>query len=177
MSGGTAKPAGTKRRTKMAGQYAARPIEMIASPAFRVLSLSARRVLDRLEIEFASHGGTENGRLPVTFDDFVRFGIHRHSIAPAVRELEMLGLAEVTERGRAGNAEFRTPNRFRITYRYTDHAPSTDEWKRIATLEQAQGLAEAARSRASKGHRPKKISSDGFCPISVPETALKRGVS
>ena len=34
---------------------------MMASPAFRVLSLSARRVLDRLEIELAHHGGQDNG--------------------------------------------------------------------------------------------------------------------
>ena len=36
--------------------------------------------------------------------------------APALRELERLGFIEVTECGRAGNAENRKPNRFRITY-------------------------------------------------------------
>jgi hypothetical protein len=38
----------TNRRTKIQGQFAARTIDMLESPAFRVLSLSARRVLDRL---------------------------------------------------------------------------------------------------------------------------------
>jgi hypothetical protein len=46
---------------------------MIKSPAWSVLSLSARRVLDRIEIEHADHGGNDNGRLPVTYDDFERY--------------------------------------------------------------------------------------------------------
>ena len=65
-----------KRRTKIGGQFAARTISMLRSPSFGVLSLSARRVLDRLEIELADQG-MENGRLPVTYDDFHRFGLHR----------------------------------------------------------------------------------------------------
>lgn len=84
------------RRNRIAGQFAARTIEMIKSPAWCVLGLSARRALDRIEIELADHGGTDNGRLPVTYDDFVRYGIHRHAIAPGIRELEALGFIEVT---------------------------------------------------------------------------------
>ena len=110
---------GRRRRTSIDGQFAARLITMLESPPFRELSLSARRVLDRLEIELAHHGGTDNGRLPVTFDDFHRYGIDRHAIAPAIRELVALGFVEVTEQGRAGNAEWRTPNRFRLTYKPT----------------------------------------------------------
>ena len=104
-----------KRRNSIDGQFAAHTIEMIRSPAWSVLSLSARRVLDRIEIEHAYHGGNENGRLPVTYDDFECYGIHRHSIAAAIRETVALGFAEITERGRAGNAEFRSPHKFRLT--------------------------------------------------------------
>jgi hypothetical protein len=86
-----------RRFSKIEGQFAARPIEMLESPAYRVLSLSARRVLDRLDIEFAHHGGTDNGRLPVTYDDFERYGIDRHAIAPAIREVAALGFVEVPE--------------------------------------------------------------------------------
>ena len=125
---------------------------MLESPAFRVLSLSARRVLDRVEIEFAHHGGQDNGKLPVTFDDFARYGINRQQIAPAIRECEALGVLQVTERGRAGNAEFRTPNLFRLTYRPTGGAAETNEWRRIETSEGAEQLAGAAR----KAKRPKK---------------------
>ena len=118
---------------------------MIRSPAWCVLSLSARRVLDRIEIEHADHGGNDNGRLPVTYDDFVRYGIHRHSIAAALREIAALGFAELTERGRAGNAEFRSPHKFRVTYFHVGRAPPTNEWQRIKTIEAAQALARAAR--------------------------------
>jgi len=115
------------------------------SPAYKVLSLSARRVLDRLEIELAAHGGMDNGLLPVTYDDFVVYGIDRHAIAPAIRELEALGLVEVTVRGHGGNAGFRTPNKFRITYRPTKDAAPTHEWNRIHTDEQAEKIARDAR--------------------------------
>jgi hypothetical protein len=89
---------------------------MIKSPAWSVLSLSARRVLDRIEIEHADHGGNDNGRLPVTYDDFERYGIHRHAIRAAIQETVALGFVEITERGRAGNREFRSPHKFRLTY-------------------------------------------------------------
>ena len=72
------------------------------SPAWRALSLSARRILDRLEIEMADHGGTDNGKLPATYDDFERYGLHRHAIAPAIREAVALGFLEITQPGRAG---------------------------------------------------------------------------
>ena len=100
---------------------------MLESPAYRRPESSAHRVLDRIEIELAHHGGQDNGKLPVTFDDFVSYGIHRHAVAPAVRELEALGFIRVTERGRAGNAEFRSPNKFAMTYRRrkTPQTPTT----------------------------------------------------
>ena len=95
------------RRNKIAGQFVPRLIEMIESPAYRVLSLSAHRVLDRIEIELGHHAGRDNGKLPVTYNDFVDYGMDRHSIAPAVREVEVLGFVKITEHGRAGNAEYR----------------------------------------------------------------------
>jgi Integrase core domain len=95
-----------------------------------------------------------NGKLPVTFDDFVRYGINRQQIAPAIRECEALGFLEVTERGRAGNAEFRTPNLFRLTYVYAAGTPPTHDWRKIETIEGAQWLASAARK--AKGMQAKK---------------------
>jgi hypothetical protein len=145
--------AARRRQTQIDGQFAAREIKMLAAPAFRVLSLSARRVLDRLEIELAHHGGKENGRLPVTYDDFVKYGIDRHAVAPAIREVTALGFAEVTVRGRAGNAEWREPNLFRITYKHTNEAGPTHEWKRIYNDEQAYKTAKAARGMPPVKHK------------------------
>jgi hypothetical protein len=127
---------------------------MLRSPAWRTLSLSARRVLDRIEIEMADHGGTDNGKLPVTYDDFERFGIHRHAIGPAIREAVALGFLEVTEPGRAGNAEWRKPNVFRLTYRHTAAAEPTEEWRRISTDELASSLARQARAASQPKLKP-----------------------
>jgi hypothetical protein len=128
---------------------------MIESPAYRVLSLSAHRLLDRLEIEHGRHAGHDNGTLPVTFADFVEYGIERHSVAPAMREVEALGFAQV-ERGRGGNAEYRTPNKFRLTYRPTDDRGPTDDWQRIKTIDEAKALALAARRPIKRG-RPSNV--------------------
>jgi hypothetical protein len=138
----------THRHAKISGQFAPRLVEMLRSPAYRVLSVSAHRVLARIEIELADHGGNDNGRLPVTFDDFEEFGIERHSIAPAIRECCALGFIEITAAGRAGNAEFRTPNLFRIAYRNSENllGDGSHEWRAIETMEQALTLARAARN-------------------------------
>src|SRR6266478_9520309 len=135
----------SRRRTTIGGQFAWRLIEMLESPAYQVLSKSGHRVLARLEIEMAHHGGKDNGRLPVTFENFQNYGIDRHAIAPAIRECEVLGFVETTEHGRAGNAEFRSPNKFRLTYRPTGDAGPTDDWRRVRSVEDAQRLARQAR--------------------------------
>jgi hypothetical protein len=59
------------RINQIEGQFSAYLIEMLEHPGFRVLSLAAHRVLFRICIEHAHHGGKENGRLPITYDNFV----------------------------------------------------------------------------------------------------------
>ncbi len=175
------------RRTAIAGQFAPRTIDMLRSPAYRALSLTAHRVLARIEIELANHGGTENGRLPCTFDDLVAYGCHRHAVAPAIRELAALGFIEVTERGRGGNAAFRSPNVFRLTYRSTDRSGPTDDWQRFesdADVEQA--ITEARRTpskkqnaSAGKRHAPVTVSGteSGSAPVMVSGTTAPVTVS
>jgi hypothetical protein len=141
-----------RNRPVIGAQFAPRRIDMMESAAFRALSLSARRVLDRLEIELAHHGGKDNGRLPVTFDDFVAYGLHRHAIGPAIREAVALGFVEITRRGRAGNAEWRLPNLFRLTYRHAKGVAGdgSHEWKSIADDAEALKLAATARAEKAK---------------------------
>src|SRR5262249_11706505 len=104
-----------RRKTTIDGQFIAHRVEMIVSDAWGALSLPARRILDRLEIEHASHGGVENGNLPCTYDDFSRAGVRRQSVARAIRELEALGFVKVTQRGRKAAGEFYLPSRYRLT--------------------------------------------------------------
>ncbi|WP_442582512.1 hypothetical protein ACSBOB_11445 [Mesorhizobium sp. ASY16-5R] len=137
------------KRTQIAGQWAWQLIEMKESPAFRALSLSARRVLDRLEIEIAHHGGKDNGKLPATFDQFAEYGVSRRLIAPAIREAAALGFVVVTDRGRAGNALWRRPSLYRLTYRPTELTEATDDWRKIATAKEADAIATAAREDVS----------------------------
>ena len=142
----------SRRSTSYSGQFAGHLVEMLESPAWRVLSLSARKVLDRVEIELAHHGGKDNGRLPVTYDDFVKYGIHRHSIRPAINELMALGFLEITRKGRAGNAEFRLPHLFRLTYRPSKGVlrDGSHEWRLIKSDGEAEQVAKAARTEKSK---------------------------
>jgi hypothetical protein len=122
-------------------------LSMLVSPAWMVLSLTARRVLDRLEIEHMQHGGKENGNLTVTYDQFEAYGIHRHAIGPGIREVVALGFVLITEHGRAGNREYRRPNKYRLTYREAKGAMGngTHEWRGIKTIEQAEETATMAR--------------------------------
>ena len=129
--------------------------------AYRVLSLSAHRALSRIEIEFAHHGGQDNGKLPVTFDDFESYGVHRHSIGPALNELATLGFIEITQRGtKAIKAEYRKPNYFLLTYRPANgERDGTHDWRRFKTIEDAQAAVEAARKQneKSKDRRSKNL--------------------
>ena len=144
------------KHAKIVGQFAPRLIEMLRSPAMTALSLTGRRILDRLEIEMADHGGRENGQLPCMYDDFARFGIDRHQIAPGIAEVVALGFVEITQQGRAGNADFRLPALYRITYRATDGQGPTDEWRQVATEQQARELVAAARQRWTERERNKR---------------------
>jgi hypothetical protein len=131
------------------GQWCGRPREMLESAAYRVLSRAGHQVLSRIELELRYHAGKDNGRLPVTFENFVSYGVHRHAIAPALREVQALGFVEITP-GRAGNAEQRSPNLFRLTYEPIKDANPTNEWKRFAMgadpVADAKMMADAAKA-------------------------------
>lgn len=135
------------KNNKINGQFAWRTIDMLRSPAFGVLSLAARRILDRLEIELADHGGKDNGALICTFDDFERFGISRDGIGPGMRELVALGFVVIEVQGLSGNGEHRTPSKYRLTYRHTEYADPTDDWRKIQSDDEARSLRAAARKK------------------------------
>ena len=136
----------TKRRNAIGEGRISYPKSMLESPALRALSLSAIRVMHRLEVEHMDHGGAENGKLIVTHDQFAEAGIHHNAIAPAIRELIALGFVEVTEKGCAGNENQRRPNRFRLTYvNMKSREQPTHEWRRIIDTEEANRLAAEAR--------------------------------
>lgn len=149
-----------KKRNSIGGQFSALTIEMLRSPAYRVLSLAAHKILIRLQIEHAQHGGTDNGKLPCTYTHFEEFGIHRHGISPAMREVVALGFVEITVKGRAHAGEFRSPSKYRLTFRWVGDQKPTDEWKNIKTLEMARAVAKQARALVRRPPRPVRLKSE-----------------
>lgn len=120
----------------------------------RTLSLSAIRVMHRLEIEHMRHGGAENGRLIVTHEQFAAWGIAQNAIAPAIRELVALGFVEITEKGCGGNENQRRASRFRLTYVNTKNREQpTHEWRKIETIEDAERLGAEARGEKDRRAR------------------------
>lgn len=140
--------------------FSPRTARMLDSFPMRVISLAAHRVLARLEIEVCRSSGRKNGSLVVTHDQFVDYGVHGHSVAPAIRELEALGLIEVTQEGRAGNAGYRLPNMFRLTFLPTwigeTRTPPTHEWKRFGTLAEAKQESDDARRAKPEAWRVRR---------------------
>jgi len=117
----------------------------------RVLSLSERRALERIELEHLEHGGMENGKLPVTYADFEKWGVRRDSIAGAIRTLEGLGLIEITRHGYAGAVEKRAPSLYRLTFLAAWNAGRADgtgthEYLKTKTVEEAELIAVRARN-------------------------------
>jgi hypothetical protein len=147
----------TVRRQKIpAPQWAWLSIEALESPAYRALSLSGHRVLARIQIEHAHHAGKENGKLPVTFRDFHKFGIHPNAIAPAIREVAALGFIRVTQEGVASSAkEYRVPNMFALTHQPTNDGQDapTDDWRRHKTIKDANAAARKARSEPARNRK------------------------
>jgi hypothetical protein len=173
------------KRNRIGGQWSPRLIEMLESPAYRVLSVSAHRVISRIEIEHASHGGSENGNLPVTKQNFMDYGIHHDAVAPAIREAEALGLIRM-KRGRGGNADHRQPNRFFLTFALGNGPRAltpTHDWRKIKTIEEAQAIAVAARAakdpRAVRfaQNRARKNRSRKPGPKPVPKTRTENTTS
>jgi hypothetical protein len=123
-------------------------LALLESPAWRCLSRDAHLLLARIEIEHMRHAGQDNGHLVVTYEDFTKYtGGHRRAIAQAIDDAEVLGLLE-TSRGRAGNGDFRAPNRFRLTYLPANRCGPTDEWLQVETLDDANArLKPVKRSR------------------------------
>jgi hypothetical protein len=120
--------------------------EMLESPAWRALPPAAKGVIERIAIEHMSHGGTENGRLPVTYGDFEKHGVRRMSIRFGIMAAHALGWITITEEGHAGAGDTRRAARYALQWidRH-DGAPRSNGWKRFETLADAEAMVEKVR--------------------------------
>src|SRR5262245_42892668 len=91
---------------------------LLESVARREMDLAEYQSLDVIEIELMRHGGKygPSGGVPVPFERFIEHGVHKNSIAPAIRGLVALGKIRVTKKGRGGNAAHREVGEYCITY-------------------------------------------------------------
>jgi hypothetical protein len=108
------------------------PVEVMESPAWCNLSINAKRVMDRLLIENRRHEGEGNGKLRVSYSQFVGHGIGRRLIAPALRELAEAGLLDISTEPRMG--EYVGPNLYRITFIGTVDGPATWRMPNVTPL-------------------------------------------
>jgi hypothetical protein len=120
------------------------------SHAWRAASRSCKLVVYRVLEEHMAHAGLENGNLPVTTADFLKWGIDAKSVSAAEREATALGLLYLSRRGRGGNAEHRAEHRWGISFvkDAKDRFLGT-EWKRFNSLAEAKKVALAARKQKS----------------------------
>ena len=145
----------TIKRNSVAQYFTSRPVELIASPALRILSRAGHLALLRIELELRQHAGRCNGKLIVTKEQFVEFGLHPRMVAPALRELEALGIIRI-EHGRGGNAEHRQPNRFLLNYlcgAVDADEQITNAWRLFKTMDEAVEVRRTAR----KAKDPQKV--------------------
>lgn len=153
--------------------------ELLECPAYRSLSVNARKALDRLIIEHIAHGRTENGKLIVTHDQLYDYGVTFGSIADALEELAYKKLVKMVK-GRAGNGTAH-PSVFTLTFDGTgDGAPATNEWKRF-TMPEARLWSEVvkkqrAEARAKPGRKKKSPLRDSVVPpLRVPVVRRQKG--
>jgi hypothetical protein len=164
-------------RKSIPSPFTWRTVEMLQSPGFRALSLTARKILDLLEIELhAGHGGNpfENAKgLPLTYDQIIKaLGCDRHAVAAAIREVIALGFVELIREGCAGNAGERQPALYRLTYQHSgSNYLITNEWKRFKTVEEAEAAARQARASTSEPTRVRKNKS----PVGETHTGTSGG--
>lgn len=129
--------------------------DMLASPAWRALTGNAMKVVLRIALEHLKHGGVENGKLPVTYQDFARWGVRKNSVREAQLVATHLGWIERTSTGEVPwHGDIRRPSTFGLTWlpRY-DGAPASNRWTRFETDLEAKAAIRHAKAELAQLRR------------------------
>jgi hypothetical protein len=129
--------------TRAGGQFVPVYRAVLSSPAWRGLSINARRFLDFLMLEWMAHAGKDNGELKAPHRQLEAFGIGARYIAAAIREAEEVGLVDCHRGGM----------RVATTYALTrlplhDDTPASNRW---ATFERPVTGQPKIRNLPSEG--------------------------
>jgi hypothetical protein len=131
---------------------------LLFSPAFVALPAEGHKILHRLMAEHATHSIKRNGRLVVTYDQFVEYGLRREVVRRSLPILVGLGLVAVTA-DTDGKRNVRPTNFYRLTWLAScDGLGPTNEWTRFETIEQArQAVEEVLAAYRSKGKNADRL--------------------
>lgn len=143
-----------RKKWKLEGAFAPLPLYLLQSPAYRSLTISARRVLDFLMVEHLTHGGADNGNLFAPYAQLEAFGVRKDSILEALHMLESFGLIERTfYGGRQGGR----PNASRYGLGWVPlmgEAEPRERFRRITPDQIAGYMTELRELRAKKRSSP-----------------------
>jgi hypothetical protein len=150
---------------------------MLESEAWCSLSLTARRVLDRVMIEHMAHAGSENGNLVVTYDDFVRFGIRRNSLKSAITQTVTKGWLIITEKGRPSVGPDRWPTRYALGWlpRF-DGTPALNRWKGWRKAQADVPICGNIKSSSESGTRPKGGNARALVSATLPAPSIANDI-
>jgi hypothetical protein len=101
--------------------------ELLSSDAWRTMSINERRIIDLLLIENMNHAGTSNGLLRISHRQFIRSGVTKNAVAPAIRGLEQRGL--VRHDAAATDGSIRGYYMYRLTFLPACYKAPSDEWR------------------------------------------------
>ena len=136
-----------KRDRLVAGKFTTIPASFFESTAWQALSPTALRIFGFMAGADANvHSG--DGRVGFSYDDLVKRGVDRGSIAPALRELAEAGAAKRVWKGHGGEKATASSVSF---YRLTTYAAdgpqafletlTREEWRvRFAKVREAKDL-------------------------------------
>jgi len=148
--------------------------EVIASDAWRSLSINAYRFLNFLMLELMKSGGTRNGELKAPDLQLRAFGIGAQYVGGAIRETEELGLVECHRGG------MRVATKYALTwYPHQDGTPASDLWRKYRNPTLKPLAAAKARNLPTEGKAglPNEKKADGAnlptegkadCPENLP---------
>jgi hypothetical protein len=128
--------------------------EMLDSAAWRALPGNAMKIVFRIALEHLKHGGADNGRLPVTYADFVKFGVRRNSIREAIQVAIALGWIDRTSVGEVPwHGDIRKPSTYGLAWlpEYSG-AQASNRWIKIDTPVDAKKAVKKAKATVAR-HR------------------------
>jgi hypothetical protein len=131
------------------------PRDLLGSPAWMAMSHQCRKLVDALMMEWANHGGEENGNLKAPYDQLQARGLRREKTLDAILEAKALGIIHPV-RGQRSYGSRSSPSVYRLTWLGTPNGlTATNEWRAIKTKQEAKvrvrnALAELKRERAEK---------------------------